>query len=85
MWGFPFFIIFDRIAYGRLQTLASVELSFLSFLFALHGRLQILASVGLTQAHPNYLFHQSYGVHITSLVINNLGGWHTHVVDKMNF
>ena len=41
VWGFPFFIVFDRAAYGRLQTLASVGLSvFLLFSFALHDPLQ---------------------------------------------
>ena len=27
VWGFPFFIVFDRVAYGRSQALASVGLS----------------------------------------------------------
>ena len=39
VWGFLFFIIFVHIAYGPLQTLASVGLSVFIVLFASHGPL----------------------------------------------
>ena len=54
MWGFPFFIVFDLVAYGQLQTLASVGLSIFYRFYSrrmIHYRL--LASVGLAQACPN--------------------------------
>ena len=46
VWGFPLFIVFVRIAYGPLQTLASVGLSI--FVHVAYGPLQTLASVGLS-------------------------------------
>ena len=50
VWGFPFFIVFDRAAYGQLQTLTtSVGLSvFYRFDRAAYGQLQTLASVGFS-------------------------------------
>ena len=53
MWGFPFFIVFDCAANGRLQTLTSVELSI--FYHAANGRLQTLASVRLSVSNHIYL------------------------------
>ena len=54
VWTFPFFIAFVHIAYGRLQTLASVELSIFNRFCSCHMvDHRFLASVGLAQAHPN--------------------------------
>ena len=54
VWGFPFFIAFVYVAYGRLQTLASVGLSVFN-LFCLRRMVdhRVLASMGLAQACPN--------------------------------
>ena len=53
MWGFPLFIVFDCVAYGQLQTLASVGLSVFYRFYSRHMiHYRLLTSVGLVQAHP---------------------------------
>ena len=58
VWGFLFFIVFDCVAYGRLQTLASVGLSvFNRFCSRRMVDHRFLASVGLAQARPNIILY----------------------------
>ena len=45
VWGFPFFIAFVRVAYGRVQRGFPFLIVFVRFAY---GRLQTLASVGLS-------------------------------------
>ena len=56
VWGFPFFIVFVCIAYGLLQTVASVGLSvFIVFVRVAYGPLQTFRCLSFCSHHLWYI------------------------------